>query len=294
MRQLLVLAAVVGVWAGQAPAQDTTYSIKLRREDQPGDKKQVATTKAEAVKTAFSAGGQEQAKDEKKSTKLVFTQEVLERPAGADRPTKLVRTYETAERTKDGKTEQLPYHGKKLTIERKDKKYTFAVDGAELAGPDAEELDQEFNKKAEAPPKNEDFLPGRPVKLNEEWTVDPGKFVKSFETETPFRLDPDKTKITGKLTKAYKKGDVQYGVLDLDLALATKALSQGGMELPLKEGSKFHIKLVIDTCIDGTTQDDLGTATTDVGIKADLPNGGNLSIAGNVVQKTTAKLVAKK
>src|SRR5438105_4519232 len=113
MRPALAFAAVAIVWPAAAPARDDAFTIFLRRE-QPGDKTEVSRVRTEAVKYVLSVAGKEQTREAKKGTKLVYTQDVLERPAGAPRPTKLVRVYQTAERTADGKTDKLPYDGKKV------------------------------------------------------------------------------------------------------------------------------------------------------------------------------------
>ena len=79
--------------------------------------------------------------------------------------------------------------------ERKGPKYTFTADGAELTGPDAEDLEKEFNTDPDSPPQTDDFLPGRPVKLNEAWTIEAGKFAAAFEKGTPIRLDAELARV---------------------------------------------------------------------------------------------------
>lgn len=286
-RAILFAAAVAGLWAARSPARDDGYTITLR-EGQPGDKTKVTKAGTEAVKYAFVVMGRNQTRDDKKGTKFVYAEEVVERPAGARRPTKLVRTYETAERTTDGKTEKLPYDGKKVTIELKGKKYAFTVDGEDIPPADAEDLEREFNRESEGATRHQDFMPKKPVALNEVWAVDTDIVVKSFEAQAPFRLDKDTTKVTGKLTKVYDKGGTRFGTIELVMTLPVTALKQPGKDLGLKPGSTITAKLDLDVCIDGTKEDGTAVSTMAVDIRADLPNG-TLTISGGNAAKTIVR-----
>jgi len=289
-RVILIAAAGLGAWAGPAPAQDGGQTITVRRE-QPGDK--VRVTKADSGVTRFAAtvAGREQAREEKKGTKFVYTAEVREWPAGARRPVKLVRTYETAERTTDGKTDKLAYDGKAVTIEKRGGKYAFTLEGDEaVPAADADELYKEFNQKSDDAVETEDFFPKRPVGLNETWAVDPDLVVRAMEARAPFKFDRAKTKVTGTLTRAYAKGGARYGTVELALTLAPTALKQPGREVPLKPGSTITGKIEYDGCIDGTVTDTTYTSVITLDLKADVPNGA-LTVTGSTAGKLIQKQV---
>ena len=278
MRRLTALALLAGLTAVPALGQDRTYDIKLKKESE-GDRVEVAETDAGTMAFKLELMGVEKAEEEKKTLKSAYTEEVVEKPEGARKPTKLKRTYTVAERVKDGEAEKLPYHGKTVVIEKKGGGYVFTVDGKELAEEDAEELAEEFDPDKDIPLENEDFLPGKPVKLNETWTVDAAKIAMAFDAAGPLALRPEKTRITGKLTKVYEKGGKTFGVIELDLTLAVKELKVDGQELAMKPGSTIKAKFTLDVCIDGTshTGTEKGTMTFD--LNGEIPNG-TLSLKG--------------
>lgn len=287
------LPAIALTWLVAVPAfaQDASYEIKLKKEAR-GDRVKVASTDVGNMKFKLELMGQEDAKDEKKTVKLGYTEEVVEKSADAKDATKLKRKYTLAERTKDGETTKLAYHGKTVVIEKKGDDYTFTADGQELDEEDAEELDEEFNED-DIPLDNADFLPGRPVKLNESWTVDATKVAKAFEAGGPLGLDAKATRITGKLTKAYTKDDRRFGVIELDITLGVKELRVDGQEIAMKPGSTIKATMTLGLCIDATahTGTEKGTLTFD--LKGDIPNG-SLAVTGSAkFDKSSEDLRAK-
>src|SRR5262249_48115620 len=121
-------------------------------------------------------------KTEKKSDSFEFVETILEKPAGATTATKLKRQYQTAERIEDGNKSTLPYQGKSVVIEKKDKKYQFQIEGGEeITGKDAEELDEEFNQGDFKNLSPELFLPKKAVAINESWKMEAGPILKELE-----------------------------------------------------------------------------------------------------------------
>jgi hypothetical protein len=287
MRRLTAAAALAGLLALPAPAQEKTYEIKLKKEAK-GDRVKVATTDAGDMTFLLEVMGQEMKKGEKKTVKLAYTEEVLARPAGAAKPTKLTRTYQTAQRVKDGGKKVFVYQGKTVLIEKKGDKYVFTVDGQPLDEEDAEELEEEFNKKDDIPLENEDLMPNKPVRLNETWTVDAGQVVKAFESGGPLTLVKDKTTVTGKLTKVYDKGGRRFGVIELNLDLGVKELKLDDQELATKPGSRVTAKITLDACIDGTAHTGTETGTVTFDLKGDIPNG-SLAVTGTAKYDRTAE-----
>jgi hypothetical protein len=278
MRRLTAAAALAGLIALPVLAQEKTYEIKLKKEAK-GDRVKVASTDAGDMTFLLEVMGQEMKKGEKKTVKLAYTEEVLERDEKAKKPTKLKRTYQTAQRVKDGGKKTFVYQGKTVLIEKKGDKYVFTADGQPLDEEDAEELEEEFNKKDDIPLENEDLMPDKPVKLNETWTVDADKVAKAFESGGPLSVVKDKTKVTGKLTKVYDKDGRRFGVIELDIVLGVKDLKVDDQELAMKPGSKVTVKVTLDVCIDGTAHTGTETGTMTFDLKGEIPNG-SLAVTG--------------
>src|SRR5947209_15817565 len=110
---------LVGFLALPAPARDEpTYEIKLKQEAK-GDRTKTASTEAGDVRFKLEVMGQVLDKGEKKTVRQTYTEEVVEKPAGAKKPTKLKRTYEVSGGTTDGKKAAHVYQGKTVLIEKK-------------------------------------------------------------------------------------------------------------------------------------------------------------------------------
>jgi hypothetical protein len=91
------------------------------------------------------------------------------------------------------------------------------------------------------------------VAVGDTWDVNVKEFLKDLSGEDEVKaFDLDKAKGTGKLAKAYKKGDRQFGVLEIDLTTPLVALP--GTEFKCEAGSKFQLKLTLDVCIDGSAE----------------------------------------
>jgi hypothetical protein len=267
----LFAVAALATWAAAAPVPET-YQLKLKKEAK-GDKAVVTSTEEADVKVVLDIGGNKVDEGEKETTKEEYTEEILERPAGAKKATKLKRTYKVAGKTKGGETTDFAYQGKTVLIEKKDDKYVFTVDGKELDEDDAEELEQEFNKELDIPLENADLLPEKAVRVGETWTVDPDKIVQGFASGAPFTLHKDKTKVTGKLVKVYDKGGRRFGVIDLTLDLGVKELKMSGEEIPMKAGSAITGAFTLDVCVDGTSHTGTEKGDLTFALTGEVPNG---------------------
>ena len=292
-RALLLLVGGLGVLTLPASGRDEpTYAIMLKKEA-AGDRTKVASTDAGDVRFRLEVMGQELDKGEKKTLRQVYTEEIVEKPAGAKKPTKLARTYQTATATKDGKRTTHIYQGKTVRIEKKGEKYVFTADGTEITGDDAEELESEFNKKDDIPLDDEDLMPDKPVKVNETWTVDAKKITAAFEGGGLFTLDPAKTKVTGKLVKVYDKGGKRFGVIELTMTLAVKELKIDNQELPMKPGSKVTAATTFDLCIDGTAHAGTEKSAMTFDLHGEVPNG-TIAVTGTVKLDKVVEDVGKK
>src|SRR5262249_45961011 len=222
--------------------------IKLKKSG-PGDTSRETQTDKEANKVTVTVMGKDQVQNEDKTTKFVFTEDVIERPDAAQKPTKLKRTYETAEMTKNDEKKDLGLAGKTVLIEKKGDQFAFTIDGKELTGPAAEILGEEFSTKPR--PSEDFFLPKTPVKAGDGWKVDLKEVAKGL-SGGGMEIDAAKSSATGKLTRVYEKNGRKFGVIEVKMDVAVTKISAGGMEINLKDGSKMSLVVLLDGCIDGT------------------------------------------
>ena len=284
----IIGAAVLALAVGVAAAQDGPVTIKLKKAGPGVVTKETKTEKAEN-KIGISIMGMNQNKVEGGTSKFIYTDEVIEKPAGAKKPTRMKRTYETAELNTKGEDENLGLAGKTVLIEKKGDKYEFTVGDKAVTGKAAELLGKEFNKKAET--DEEAFLPKKPVKVGDTWKPDLPELTKELSAEG-MTVDAAKSSATAKLTKVYKKGDATFGVIAVDLELAVTKVGPAGMEIPLADGSKLTIKVELDGCIDGT----LATGTSKMTMKGNLAGevmGVALTIALNASNSGSSEEVKK-
>lgn len=289
LRPLLVTALLaVPAFSGDEP----TYDITLKKEAK-GDRTKTVSTEAGDIRFKLEVMGQELDKGEKKTVRQTFTEEIVEKPAGAKKPTKLKRTYEVSGATTDGKKTTHAYQGKTVLIEKKGDKYEFTADGKELTGDDAEELESEFNKHEDIPLDDQDLMPDKPVPVGGTWTVDAKKIAAAFEQGGPFTLDAAKTKATGKLVKVYDKDGRRFGVIDLTMTLAVKELKIDNMELPMKPGSKVTATTTYELCIDGSAHTGTEKSTLTFDLHGDVPNG-TVAVTGAVKLDKSVEDLGKK
>jgi hypothetical protein len=269
---VVLVAALAGPAAGQDP---TAYTIKLRP-DQPGDKTQITKTDRKRQQLMGTINGMAINKDGAETEAYAFTETIVERPDLTKPPTKVVRDYTTAEVTKDGTARALPYAGKTVVIEKGERGYTFTTkDGAGIAGADAQALQTEF---AKATSEGGKYLPKGPVKVGEPWKIDI-KALAAFDTAP--RYDLDKSTAMATLTKVYKKGGAQYGVIELNMAMVMTGDAEGTVKMT---GS-------IDTCIDGSANDGKMTMKAGGTLTIKVPNGGTVKLTLEMDGEETHKPV---
>jgi hypothetical protein len=187
----------------------------------------------------------------------------------------LRRRYDKAEVKNDGQTRELPYHGKNLLIEKKDSKYRFLIeDGKEVTGKDAEHLDREFNRERDTQLEfNRLILPKKAVRVKESWAIGVAALAKDLEKLTYLEMDPGKSSARGKLVRVYRKGGRLFGVLEMNMVIAGKAIKMGDVRIDLKPPCKLNLKVTLDVCIDGSRNLGVVEAKTDLSLEATLPVG---------------------
>jgi hypothetical protein len=290
----LGVVAVCGLLAGQVlGAGEPTYTIKIKKSaaglTERVDKTEQST---EHFKIVDNNGNDLKEETKKTGHHYVYRQTVLEKKAGDAKPTRLKRQYEKATVTEGGATTKLRYEGKMVLIEKKGDRYIFRLEGdEELTGEDAKQLDKEFNKKTDLNEAELEklVLPPGPVKVNGSWKVDPAPLTKILEG---MELNLDKTTVTAKLTRVYRKDRRQFGVIVLQLNLVPKGMSKDGMTLAFQPNSRIMMQVTIDGCIDGSSTTATMSFTGDMAIEALLPSPDqpmfrlSANSKGNGVRKT--------
>ncbi|MCI0703220.1 MAG: hypothetical protein L0241_19245 [Planctomycetia bacterium] len=241
------LAGVFAVVLGFSAVAQDAVEIKIAH-PKAGDRLKVTKTEKSTMVMTVEFGGKTDKKTEPESSSVVFVDEIITAGEKGGKPLKLKRTYEKYESEKSGKKTAAPPLKTAILIEKKDKMYEFSVDGKPLEKEFAKKLDGEFNKK-DNDLKTEFFLPGKAVKVGETWKIDGAKFAKAFAESGKLAFDGDKTVVTGKLIKMYKKQGKPYGVMEFTVEAPIKDL---GVGLTIKAGSVANFKLTVDVNIDGT------------------------------------------
>jgi hypothetical protein len=203
-----------------------------------------------------------------------YTQTVL--VGGEERPAKHKKTYTKALKRLNDKETKLTYAGRAVVFEFEKGKYkVFAEGEPPLAPKDLEDLAKQAND-----PGGREIeklvLPGKPVKVGDRWALDSKALAKIFKQEA--KLDSEKTKASASLAKVYRKGESQYGVLEIDLKMAVEEM-QG---LKFEKPAAFDMRFTLDAPIDGSDTAGVMTMTGKIVGKSSLEEGGkkfNLEVA---------------
>lgn len=216
-----------------------------------------------------------------------YKEEILEKKKDEKLPTKVKRNYFKAREIMDGKETSLAYDGKEVLIEKKRDVYEFSIDGKPLDKNDALTLDEQWNQKVILRDYDE-FLPKKAVKINELWVIDVGFLIKIYE-KSGMEADPKNTKASGKLLKTYIKDKQLFGIIELNMEIAAKSISENGMKIELKDGSKLIFHLELETAIDGSKSEvkEKGYGTGELSYDV---LGGNITIEMQNKQNNTLKL----
>lgn len=295
MSRTLFVMMLALLFPALAQAGEPTYALKLYVA-KPGDKVSLSKSTTGVSSIVLDIGGKKE-ETLKIGEKIVYTEEILEKPAGAPRATKVRRTYDTAEKFEKSQPKRLPYHGQTVLIEKTGEAYEFTMNGEKLTGADAEELDKRFNGK-NADFQNSDFLPPGPVKVGESWSMKQDKIVRAFGEDGRVKIDPDRSTLTAKLVRIGKRDNRLMGVIEITAKIAVTEITIGGGKaggdkmLPLSKESYSKQTLVIETPIDGSAGTETISAVVDIRLEALLPKGTVLFTTqskGTSTETTTPK-----
>jgi hypothetical protein len=253
MRRFVGAGLLVGLLALVGAAQDGPVTIKMRK-GEVGDVTRKSHDNTFTMQMSVTTRGQTQDRNETKSVKIRFTDEVLTKAAGAKKPTTTKRTLLSTEATEDGSPKQLDLTGKTLFITTAERKTTYKFDtGGELSESQLKFLNAGGGADAKDKPDfDELMIPKQPVKVGESWKIDATSLAKDFDDH--FEFDGARSGATGKLTKVYEREGRKFGVLEIKIHLVASKFRERGQAVPLKDGSKVLIEANLDVCIDGTAE----------------------------------------
>jgi hypothetical protein len=271
------------VFAVPADAQDAV-TIKLRKE-QKGDKVAVARTRVGT--TTVTAGKTKQTR--KEEYRYEYTDKVIDMSADAAKPTRVDRSYEIARKTDPvtGDLKTLSFSGKTVEIQVSPLEgvgYIFIVGGNAIQPPEVDDLLNEFQggpKPGERRPKPEidALMPKKAVKPGEEWAGDLSA-IMGLMGNPQFTLDKKKSKVTGKLAKAYTKDGRRWGVIELKIVMGLLPGPQG----PEVSGT-VTTNVTVDAVIDGSSRERTVKMKGQGTLTLEGRKGGGVRVEMSIVQE---------
>lgn len=217
--------------------EDGRFTIRLREPD-AGDAFEV--TANQTTTGAFYNDAKKQTDRQTLTTRMEFTETVLEKPADSLLPTKLTRHYTLAELVKDdAKPEVQNYQGQTVVIQRNAgigrPRYSYKTEAGK-----AVLLMDAFRFENERSFRIQDVVPGTPVRVGEEWTVNPEGMLKLLGHLGISDPNPSASSVTGKLTQVFDRDGQQWG----DLEISMRAADSQGNGIG---------KIVVEAPIDGSS-----------------------------------------
>jgi len=285
MRPVIMLMAMMVLPLSALQSRAQNYNITIKEYADVGKSSKVVARAT--TRSAFSVALGDKVLSEEKKVEVQeqqYSEKVVK--AGADKPDKFTQNYTKAVKGREGMPVELSYTGKTIVFERKGGAYVVTSE----EGVDAQDLDQ-FTKRANRPEQLKELLPKTAVKAGDSWTV--GKEVLAFlgtDSGAALGVDASQLKARGKLVKAYKKGNEQWGTVELDFTVPMTKL--GPLLLDTRLDLKF--KMTIDTAIDGSSTAGEGRGTLALkGASTFMQNGMtfriNVSIDSQMLRDSTAE-----
>jgi len=252
----LVLVVARPTWADdkkpsedKKPSDDKKYTVKAPRP--PAKGKSVKVSEKVTVSEKAKVGDMNVAS--KKKQVAVYVEKTLDADEKTGTRKKFSRVYESAKEYEGDESSKLPYHGRTIVAKRDGDKWELSAEGKpELGEDDLKDLTMRITE-AEKP--QDALYPTKPVAVGGKWALD-AKEVAKFLDGPIVKVDADSIKGEGKLVKAYKKGDVQWGTIEYTITFEATLL--------IFKGLKSELKATVDQPLDGGSS--AGKATSNVKI----------------------------
>jgi hypothetical protein len=246
MLTLIVALVVTGLVALSAAtfAQEPAYTIKTKDFAAPGKSVEMTNRTTTRMSMTLALGGQALKEEKKVEVEdMEITEKVLE--GGDKSPKKYTQFYTKALKGIDGAPTKQSYAGKTIVYELKGGSYQVTAESGDV---DAADLEQ-FAKKANKPKVGQKLYPKKAVQVGETWTITPEILLEEIGGPTVDDVDIAKLRGQGKLLKAYKKEDQQWGTIEITGLLPIKKF--GALVLDKTIDMKFSA--TADLPIDGSS-----------------------------------------
>ena len=246
MRGFGIALSVVAVLSARAGAQE---AVEIKRpRPAPGERVRVVVESNQTAVQTTRVFGQESDTTTKKVFKATFVDEYITPLDAEGAREKLVRTYEKYEASLDGKAQPAPPLRTPITIEKKDGKYSYTVDGKPLADAVIAVLESEFARKQGT--RGDNVAPPKPVKPGELWKLDPVEVFRGYGGEGRVPLLLDKGTMTAKLLKAEKRDGRVFGAIEFTAQLPVKDFG-ADKGYKLKPGTVLNYSETVESALDG-------------------------------------------
>jgi hypothetical protein len=293
---LALLPAACGRLSDTSPSPDATHTLALY-EHKEGDVYRVARTKMSETDATATAGHRGMSDKVVVKEKVVFTEELLEKPAGATRATRLRRTYEAVDKShsKTG-AQKSALMGKVVEVDRTGAKPRYTIDGRSPTPEQAKELDADFGREQTDTLTNADMLPGKPVKVGETWAVDRAKVAASLPQVPAVKFEADHVRVSGKLVSVTPQGGKSQAKVEFTLRMPVAEIRPDNLVRPLKTDaeSSLVITVTVEFCPDGSTPGEIVYFDGRGRVGADLPNGGLFTMHYHETGTTSEEMPPKK
>lgn len=283
------IALVVAALAAPVNAADV-IEVKFARPG-AGDRVRVVVESNQTAVQTTRVFGQDSDITTKKVFRATFVDEFVVPLDAEGTREKLIRTYEKYEASLDGKPQPAPPLNTAITIEKKDGKYSYSVDGKPLATEVLTVLESEFARKQGM--RGDNISPVKPVKPGAAWNLDPAEVFKGYGGEGKVPLALDKATMTGKLLKAEARGGRPFGVVELNAEMPVKEIG-ADKGYKLKPGTALLYKELIETALDGKPAADTRVSAVSSKIQLDSDQATVIYAVETRTTVTTAPLPPKK
>ena len=246
MRVFGIALAVVAVLAPGAVGQEAV-EIKLPR-PAAGDRVRVVVDSNQTAIQTDRVFGKENEKTTRKVFKATFVDQYVTPLDAEGTREKLVRVYEKYEASLDGKTQPAPPLNTPITIEKKDGKYSYTVDGKALSDAVVAVLESEFARKQGM--RGDNVAPEKPVKPGDVWKLDPVEVFRGYGGEGRVPLLLEKGTMTAKLLKAEKRDGRVFGSIEFVAQLPVKEFG-ADKGYKLKPGTVLNYSETVESALDG-------------------------------------------
>jgi hypothetical protein len=287
MRTYVLVSALLLTGAAGARAEGPAFTIKIKTYPDKGQVLLCRETDQQTGTVRFidSEGNILQEQKPVEETEENYRLTVLE--AGDRCPRRYQQSFDKATHG-DGRLNRVRgYQGETILYEMTEGKYQLTLgEKADVSRGERDSLASRANSDLDAPMDGV-FQTGKPVKVGEAWEIDGKLLAQGFGGQG--KLDMERTKGHARLMKAYKRGNRQFGVIEVNMVIAYSSMDKLKFDPP----AVFRIQGTLDTAIDGSSAEGTLKLTSRLNGRTQLEQKGarvtlEISRTGNVLKERTA------